>query len=268
MPLKKELVKLGMVAFIDLLGYSNRVRLLETFDDVNQLDKDLNRIQSWFDYQSTDNVTRSVQKITGKKVLAFSDCIIVFLPVYSSLTKTEGNFDVFASELFSIALSQGRCVINGIFVRGGIDYGVWYKRKDRLISPALVEAYETERGAVVPMIAVTENLYEHLSNHSHRKFYASSDDPVSQLIRQYDNLPNGMDMRFIDYVPVCLEALDGELTGEERETYSSMDSEVKNKMRNDAYWRACHRWALFHGILFANNTMLSTTKSFEKSTHG
>ena len=95
---KKKLVKLGMVAFIDLLGYSNRVRLLQTFSEMNQIDKDLSRIQNWFEYQPADNLTRSVQKITGKRVLAFSDCVIVFLPVHSSLTKTEGEFDVFANE--------------------------------------------------------------------------------------------------------------------------------------------------------------------------
>ena len=244
--LKKKSVKLGLVGFIDLLGYTNRVRSLHTFDDVRQLDQDLNRIQDWFDYQPTDNLTKSVQKISGKKVLAFSDCVIVFLPVNSSLTKSQGDFDVFLNELFILALSQGRCAINEIIVRGGIDYEIWCKRKDRLISPAFVAAYEAERGAVVPMIAVTEELYEHLSNHPHRQFYAASYDPLPKLIRKFDNFPDGKNRRFIDYLPVFLEALDGKLTGEEKEVYFSVDSETRATMRDKAFWRDCHRWALCH----------------------
>ncbi|MGH8048676.1 MAG: hypothetical protein ACREKL_15660 [Chthoniobacterales bacterium] len=246
MTLNQRHLKLGLVAFIDLLGFSSRVERLVTIEDLERIERDVGRVQSWFDHKPTDESIKESQKITAKSVLAFSDCIVICVPVRSELTKVQGDFDVLMSELVSFAITQGRCALNGIFLRGGVDLGIWYKRKDTLISPAMVKSYHLERQACVPMIAVTDDLYGHLSKHRHRGFYHETVDPIPKVLRHFEGLPNGTSQWFIDYMPICLEAVDGSILSKDREVYSAADPETRDRIRNEAYWRDCREWIGWH----------------------
>lgn len=59
------------------------------------------------------------KKITRRNLknglLAFSDCIVISVPLRSDLAEHEGTFDVLMSELTSFAWAQGACVLRGIF---------------------------------------------------------------------------------------------------------------------------------------------------------
>lgn len=246
MALRKQNLKVGLVAFIDLLGFSARVEQMKTTDDLEQLSDNVARVQRWFDYKPKDELIKETQTLISKTVLAFSDCIVVSVPIRSRLADQEGDFDVIMGELANFALSQGRCAVNGIFLRAGADFGIWYRNRDTLISPAMVKAYELERQASVPMIAVTNDLYEHLSEHLHRGYYHKSADPIPRVLRRYQDLPNGTAQWFIDYVPICLEAVDGAITGDDLAAYRSADPETRDKMRSEAFWRDCREWALCH----------------------
>src|SRR4051812_3099201 len=117
--------KRGLVAFIDLLGFSARVRAIQDPAELGALDRSIRRVQRAFEHKTTDPILREKQKIFQKKVLAFSDCIVVAMSEKSDFAEMQGHFDTEMSELSEFASAQGLCVLNNIFVRGGVDFG-WY----------------------------------------------------------------------------------------------------------------------------------------------
>ena len=237
---------IGMVAFIDLLGFSARVSKIEKVADLKAIERDVRNVQNWFDHKSKDEAVREVQKAQAKTVLAFSDCLVVTVPSYSELAGHEGDFDVQLGEVAALGYAQGRCAVNGIFVRGGVDYGLWHKKKDTIISPAMVVAYNLEREhAVVPMIAVSDDLMRHFSKHRHRRFYHKSDDPVRQYFRVFE-LPNGKKQWMIDYLPLFLAEIEGTLTPEEKLSYREADGSTRAEMRTTAWRRGISGLALAH----------------------
>jgi hypothetical protein len=110
------------------------------------------------EYKCFDKFIKEEKKILGKSVLAFSDCLVISAPLRSQLADIQGTFDLLISELSSDAWAQGTCVLRGIFPRGDVDLGFWYRQKDTLISSAMVLAYRLEHAACVPMIAITPEL--------------------------------------------------------------------------------------------------------------
>jgi hypothetical protein len=130
---------------------------------------------------SPDNRTVQSVKMFWHFLIALF-CLFRSIP---PLTSIQGTFDILMSELTSSALSQGTCVLEGIFLRGGIDIGFWYRRNDSLISPALVRAYKLERDACVPMIAITPDLRKYLANNPERRFYRQDLDPIPKTLKQY-----------------------------------------------------------------------------------
>lgn len=245
MALSRRYANVGMVGFVDLLGFSARVLSIETANDLKAIEADVRRVQRWFDHRTKDEAVREVQKLQSKTVLAFSDCLVVAVPSFSELAGSEGDFDVQLAEVVSLAYAQGLCAVNGIFVRGGLDYGLWYKRRDTIISPAMVVAYNLERTATVPMIAISDNLMRHFQDHPHRKFYHEEPDPVSRYFREFE-LPGGRKQWMLDYLPLTLGEMDGSLTTEERERYRLEDPEGREVLRADAWRRAIRETASVH----------------------
>ncbi|SDE72336.1 hypothetical protein SAMN05216337_103329 [Bradyrhizobium brasilense] len=240
-------LKNGLVAFVDLLGFSARVESIRTEQELRALDDDVAFAQNEFGHKSSDKFTRQSDRAVGKSVLAFSDCLVLSVPLRSPLTPIQGTFDILMSELSGFALSQGTCVLEGIFVRGGIDLGIWYRRQDSLISPALVQAYGLERDACVPMIAITTRLRRYLSNHPHRRFYSDDLDPISRTLKQYRKLPNGKTLWFINYLRICLDSIEPVIVGEDRKKYLAADADGRDRMRTEAWQKACLDWAKHHG---------------------
>lgn len=235
----------SMVAFVDLLGFSDKVRMLETTEELEALEEQVRRVQEWFQHRPQEAFLKQEHKYASKTVLAFSDCVVVSIPLHSELAQSQGDFDVLMSELSNLAMAQGRCVVNGIFVRGAADLGMWYRRKDTLISSAMVNAYHLEHAACVPMIALTDDLYEHLSKHKHRDFYSEDVDPL-RFIKRFDDLPNGTSQWLVDYLPMCLESVDGNLTPQERVEDRNASPERKDELRNKAFLRDIETWARWH----------------------
>lgn len=241
----KPYTTVGMVAFVDLLGFAARVRGIEKAAHLKVIERDVRNVQTWFDHKTKDSTVREVQKLQAKTVLAFSDCLVIAVPSYSTLAGHEGDFDVLLGEIVAMAFAQGRCALNGIFVRGGADYGLWHKRKDTIVSPAMVVAYDLERcHAQVPMIAMSDDLMRHFTEHEHRKFYHKSDDPVRRYFREFE-LPNGKKQWMIDYFPLFLGEVDGNLTPKEKELYQR-DRASRAELRATAWQRGIKETALAH----------------------
>lgn len=243
-------LKSGLVGFIDLLGFSNRVQEITTVDELRQLDDDVVFVQTQLGHKPREAVIKDSNTISGKSVLAFSDCLVVTVSVDSKLALHEGTFDVFMSELNSIALAQGDCVTRGIFLRGGIEFGDWFRRKDTLISPALVSAYNLESEDVcVPMIAISPKLRTYLANHPHRGFYSQDYDPIPVTLREYRSLPNGKPQKalwFINYLRLYLGAIEPSIVGDELKRYKSENAAGRDRIRNEAWKKACRKYARLH----------------------
>lgn len=55
-------LKNGLFAFIDLLGFSDRVQRIETEEDLRKLDDDVVFVQGEFEHKSSDYFVRESQK--------------------------------------------------------------------------------------------------------------------------------------------------------------------------------------------------------------
>lgn len=246
MALNRRNLTLGMVTFVDLLGFSDRVRAMTTVTDLEAIERDVSRVQTWFDHRSGEESVRTSHRLRRKQVLAFSDCLVSSVSSFSQMSRLQGDFDVLMGEIFIMALAQARCATSGIFLRGASDYGIWFKRKDTMISPAMVGAYELEGAACVPMIAISDTLRELLENHADRQAYSEDADPFPKSIRRYEHLPNGQAHWFIDYMPLWLEALDGFIADEDKAEYQAAGQARRDEMRSEAYWRDVRQMVEMH----------------------
>ena len=110
----------GVTAFIDILGFSAKVSAAETIKDVNDIHRCIKIVQDCFDFSNNDDTTTEVHQLNGKKILAFSDCVVINIPLESESTKYSGSFDPIMTELLNLAFAQGMCVHQNLFIRGGL----------------------------------------------------------------------------------------------------------------------------------------------------
>lgn len=196
-----------MVAFIDILGFSERALGLEKESDLRRLDADVAMVQVEFEHRPVHKSPNNVHTSLRKEVLAFSDCILVSIAGESPQAHLQGTFDLWLSELWFIAIAQWNCVCKRIFLRGGVDLGLWYRSGSRLISPAMVEAYRLEHNVHVPVIAITDNLYEFFEKSEDRFCYADTNEPLS-IFREHVDPETKKKYKFLDYLSVAISAID------------------------------------------------------------
>ena len=241
-------ISIGITAFLDVLGFGDRVLNARKIADIDAITKDVRKIQSEFDYKPKDELTKEVHKNHKKTVLAFSDSVIVNVPLQSEMTEIEGTFDPMMSELHGMAFAQGRCVTSGLFLRGGVDLGWWYRRGSTLVSQSMVRAYKTESRANVPVIALTDELYKYFSKHAHRKFYSKDIDPVRNLLRRYTAQgPNGeISFWYLDYIRIYAESIDWITSRTQHQSYISAAPDDKQLIMDDGYRKNLTSWFSHH----------------------
>ncbi|MDY0391123.1 MAG: hypothetical protein RBQ88_09455 [Desulfobulbus oligotrophicus] len=237
-------ISVGVTAFIDILGFGNKVLAAKSIDDIKEIHKDVKLIQDAFDFETDDDLTREVQEIHRTTVLAFSDCVVVNIPLESDATKYEGTFDPIMSEITSFAYGQGICCLNSLFIRGGLDLGWWYQKDATLISQSMVNAYKSEGAVSVPVIALTDRVYDYFSKHSHREYYSDDFDPIPRVFRTLEI--NGKKHLYIDYVTICLEAVGWQRSKEQLDEYRLSSPEDKDKIMNKGYRQNIDEWLKTH----------------------
>jgi hypothetical protein len=154
------------------------------------------------------------------------------------MAKEEGLFDVLGSEIWDIAYSQSRCVLDGNFLRGGVDLGSWYFHNDLLVSPAMVGAYKEEHErACYPVVAVSKGIYRLLSEHPGRQSYSERWDPFPDLFRQFIHPTSGKRVRFINYLGLIASSLDWQHDRATYEAYMAAprDSEERGIIMDQGY---------------------------------
>lgn len=237
-------ISVGVTAFIDILGFGNKVLAAESIDDIKDIHKGVKLIQNAFDFETDDDLTREAQEMHKTTVLAFSDCVIVNIPLESDATKYEGTFDPIMSEITSFAYGQGFCCLKSLFIRGGLDLGWWYQKDATLISQSMVNAYKSEGAVSVPVIALTDRVYDYFSKHSHREYYSDDFDPIPRAFRELEI--NGKKYLYIDYMTICLEAVEWQRSNEQIVEYRNASSERKNIIMNEGRRQNIDEWLKIH----------------------
>ena len=87
----KKDISVGVTAFIDILGFGDKVLEAQDIEDIREIDKGIKLIQNAFDFATKDDLAREVQKMHKTTVLAFSDCVVINIPLESDATKYEGT---------------------------------------------------------------------------------------------------------------------------------------------------------------------------------
>jgi hypothetical protein len=231
-------IRVAMVGFLDLLGFSSRVESIETEEDFEKVAASIVTIQRYFEHRSGDTHVREVHRIMGKRVLAFSDCVVTAVSAETSMVESQGLFDVFGSEIWDIAHSQSSCVMDGHFLRGGVDFGTWYQKRDLLVSPAMVGAYKLERDrACYPVIGISKSLYRLLRDHPGRRFYSKDWDPFPDEFRAFKHPKSGKKIRFINYLGLIASSLDWQHDRATYEAYMAAprDSEERGRIMDQGY---------------------------------
>lgn len=249
MPISRAHLSGGITAFLDILGFSERILSAKTNKDVEGIIADIESIQRAFDFKSKDKYVKEAGSIAKKSVLAFSDSVVVNLALQSKLTKLQGTFDPVMSELSGMALAQGQCVASGLFLRGGVDIGWWYRKSTVLASESLVRAYKAEENAIVPVIRLTDGLYKFVSTHPHRKFYSDDIEPVAHLLREYKGVEgDGKPVSFwyLDYLSLVLESLDWVTSAEQRQKCLAAPPEKRDRIREMGYQANIRNWLSHH----------------------
>lgn len=242
--MKKKDISVGITVFIDILGFSDKVMRAESIDDVSKIKFDIETIQKEFDFEPEDELTRNVQRLNKSTILAFSDCVIVNIPLQSESTKYSGSFDPILSELVGFAYAQAHCIQKSLFIRGGIDIGWWYRSGSKLISQSMVGAVKREQFADVPVIAITEKLYNYFCNHNDRAFYSKNIDPIPNIFRKFESESNPY--YYINYISICLNDLSWHRSSRQREEFFMSSEEEKNKIIANGYRENINDWMGLH----------------------
>lgn len=242
--MKEEDLSVGITGFIDILGFGEKVLNAETIDDIASIKLDINKIQGEFDFDTKDDLISEVQKLNKTTVLAFSDCVVVNIPLQSESTKYSGTFDPLMSELASFAYAQGTCVQSSLFVRGGLGLGWWFQDGATLISQSMVGAVKREESANVPVIALCDEIYAYFSDHKHRQFYSKDYDPIKSMFREYKS--ENESFYYIDYISICVEALDWHRSKEQMNNYRNSSPDEKDEIMTSGYQENVDQWLCNH----------------------
>ena len=242
--MKTEHVNWGLVAFIDLLGYSAQVLSLTTVEELKSLENKIKYIQEVFEYSSKDDIEEGHSYI-DKHVQAFSDCVVINISMDSESTRIAGNFDPILGEVHMLGIAQSMCIHEKTFIRGGIDIGLYYFNNNRFISPAMVNAYRLENRMIEPVIGISDELYEFFRNHPDNSCYGEDESPVSSIFRNGRNSKNEV-ITFIDYVSIGIDVQDWKTSEEQMIEYRKASSDERNRIMTDGYDSNSIAWLNVH----------------------
>lgn len=240
----RNLVSHGVTAFVDILGFSDKARNAENVEDIEEIERCIHKVQRHFEYSDIEKMTEDVHELYGRKTLAFSDCVIIHIPLDSEATSCSGSFDPIISVLLDFIYSQALCVFDSFFVRGGLDIGWWYHKGDVLISNGLANAAKREASANVPVIALCDDLYGYFKSHPDRGAYAECIDPVRRMFRHYKD--DRTSFFYLDYIGVMVGELGPRFVADEEEYIKYADPEEKNAIYSRACQRAVDSWLSEH----------------------
>lgn len=147
----------SIVGFLDLLGFSQSIRITEKLADAQLLvNKILAAINDSRHYVRETLASEFAANPKGWGVKFFSDNLVVGHPV-------EGhNVTVESATRFVIRCAQRyqlRMAFNGFFLRGALSRGLLCLTDDIIFGSALLESYQLEsKASIVPRVILSESL--------------------------------------------------------------------------------------------------------------
>lgn len=141
------------VAFLDILGFKNRVKSPKSScGDILKIFRYLDQYSNMF-FICPENEIQEVKRRIKMKVMSDSICIYTKANVPNALHDLVSFCAIFQYNLLLVE----PCV----FIRGGIVFGDMYVEDDTMFGPALIEAYLLqENNAKVPRIIMCKNTFD------------------------------------------------------------------------------------------------------------
>ena len=143
-----------IVAFIDVLGFSELVNKLDQYEYVFDLVNDNFMLEQFIKDEQKKKLYDTIE------VTCFSDSIVISSELSQNLTLSS-----FLAVIHKLMINMFK---KRIPVRGGITYGNLYHKGQIVFGPAMVKAYKLEnKSAIYPRIILEEKDYNDILNSIH-----------------------------------------------------------------------------------------------------
>ncbi|MDF7802030.1 hypothetical protein P4C99_21315 [Pontiellaceae bacterium B1224] len=228
----------SLVAFLDILGFKEKLLSVSTEENLKALYNEVKQVHEFFDKDPDSELTQNSQEQSARSISSLSDAVVIALDFDSPLSDYMELLDIIASELSDMAMSQGQCVTQGIFLRGGIDVGYHFldPTKDIILSDAMAKAYTLEGEACYPIICFNPELYEALINDDGNDCYSEDISPRNSLFATTTHPKTGDEIHFLDYFRICIANLDQWYCHDDLERYrAEQDIDKKQAILNESY---------------------------------
>ncbi|WP_416242652.1 hypothetical protein ACLSSQ_10595 [Azospira sp. APE16] len=187
--------RLSYCAFLDVLGFSARIR-------ASYKDKTANKLLRQFHAIFERRINRLKSEVDESLLYfkSFSDNVLLAHPRFSHDMESEFGFI-----LWSISEYQFEMALQGFFIRGGLSVGNLFVDDNSVYGEALIDAYELEsKVAVNPIVVLCDNTMKFVDHHI-GYYYGESSPQVRHVLVNADG------RYFINYLSECiLETDDGE----------------------------------------------------------
>jgi hypothetical protein len=246
-----------LVAFVDLLGFSNEVKNIKDNHDFQEVLQKIKYVHDIFGKNLKDKYDIEERELSERYVLSLSDSVIIATALNSRISETMGVFDNWCYDVHTIGINQAICAANGIFLRGGISKGQFYFENDILISQAMITAYETEKNvSTYPIICLDDLTYKWFESHKDNNCYAEYIKPINTLFKTF-SISAEKTVYAIDYIGIGISAAEEEFSCKDQQEYSKASKKMKDKVKGNIAKR--------NAIKFINAHKMAIETELEKS---
>lgn len=231
-----------IVAWIDILGFSQMLQQAKSEDEMRRVYRKMLFVQEQFGTETASDdpeTTRKVNVDYGRSVVALSDGLVVTASANAEARAVMTPYDLLMGFVGELVEAQANCAANGIFLRGGISIGPYYYNNNILLSPALVRAYKLEsQRASYPVIVINRADVEALRALPGIKRYAPDAEPSRSYFRPFKSPAQrkGERFYFLHYLGFLSHADNhGWLSQEDRERYAASSGEMRNRIFTDSH---------------------------------
>ncbi len=204
--------QLSIVAWVDLLGFSEQIRNAHTPEKFQAAYRRMWNVHQEFDKEtaSVESDQGELNESLGKRIVALSDGLVIALNLENNSPASEVSsyYERVGSFLEALRLAQARCASVGNLVRGGIAVGYFWFEDDILLSPALAEAYKMEsKIAKNPVIILSRELADKLRAMKTSEGYSDDFDPMDNLFRDCDWMEESARSEHVmlNFMPIFLD---------------------------------------------------------------
>jgi len=259
-----------LVAFVDILGFGNKVLAVKTDDDLTKIYETVRFVHDTFGKTPKDRHEEYERDVSMRRILSLSDSLVIASALNSPISRVMGTYDNWCDEVHNLGMNQAICAANGIFLRGGLSKGQFYFSDDILLSKAQVNAYKIEsKIAKYPVICLDDSAHKFFISHHDNQNYADEINPAKRLFMEYS--PEDGDVKYcLDYIRIGIDAAYDEFTWSDKEEWRGAPLELRDKVRVEIAIRNSKKFLMHHKMAVENellmNAEISDPRILEKYT--